>query len=295
MITIIIPYFKIAFFKECLDALNNQSCKDFRVFIGDDSSPEDPLPIIKQFTNQLEISYTKFENNLGRKSLTGQWIRCFNDAETTDWILFLGDDDILYPTCIEKFYESLNEAGESKVFRFATVKLNENTEKISKICNHPELESGSNFLNRFLKNETRSSLSEYIFSTEAVKKIGFKNYPLAWFSDIMAVFQFSDNNSIYTIKNALVGVRISSLSISGQLHTKSKIRAEFQFFYDLLVSKKLNDPNLINICYQKLIKSYYNYKYDYKIFIKISCYILRNKSVKDYFQFLGGSFKSIKL
>lgn len=294
MVTIIIPYFKIAFFKECLDALKNQTCKKFRVFIGDDNSPDDPLPIIEQFSNQLEISYTKFENNLGRKSLTKQWLRCFNDAATADWTMFLGDDDVLYPTCIEKFYESLNEVGESKVFRFATVKLNENTEKISKIYNHPKLESGLIFLDRFLNNNTRSSLSEYIFHAEAVKKIGFKNYPLAWYSDIMAVFQFSENNYICTINNALVGVRISNSSISGQAFYNLKIKAKFQFFYDLLGEERVKESVLNNICEQKMIKSYYDYKYDFIVFLKLTKYFLQNKPLKDYIKFIEGIFRSIK-
>ena len=42
MLAIIIPYFKLLFFEETLQSLAIQTDKRFKVYIGDDASPEDP-------------------------------------------------------------------------------------------------------------------------------------------------------------------------------------------------------------------------------------------------------------
>lgn len=41
MLAIVIPYYKLTFFEETLQSLANQSDKRFKVYIGDDASPED--------------------------------------------------------------------------------------------------------------------------------------------------------------------------------------------------------------------------------------------------------------
>ena len=42
MLAIIIPYFKLTFFEETLKSLASQTSKRFKVYIGDDASPEGP-------------------------------------------------------------------------------------------------------------------------------------------------------------------------------------------------------------------------------------------------------------
>ena len=58
-------------------------------------------------------------------------------------------------------------------------------------------------------------MSEYIFNKEQLEDIGFKDFPLGWYSDVLAVLEFSDFRELYTINEALVYIRISDLSISG--------------------------------------------------------------------------------
>ena len=49
MLDIIIPYFKGAFFEKTLESLGNQTDKRFKVFIGDDASPENPDVLLQKF------------------------------------------------------------------------------------------------------------------------------------------------------------------------------------------------------------------------------------------------------
>ena len=69
MIDIIIPFYKIEFFRECLESLADQTNKNFHIYIGDDASPEDPTSIIEEFNNHLNITYKRFDKNIGGTSL----------------------------------------------------------------------------------------------------------------------------------------------------------------------------------------------------------------------------------
>ncbi|UJH92516.1 glycosyltransferase family 2 protein [Antarcticibacterium sp. 1MA-6-2] len=70
MLAIVIPYYKINFFEECLQSLANQTSKNFRVYIGDDASPDDPSGIVSEYNKQLTLKIKRFKENLGGKSLT---------------------------------------------------------------------------------------------------------------------------------------------------------------------------------------------------------------------------------
>src|SRR5690606_7535298 len=102
------------------------------------------------------------------------------------------------------------------VVRFATKVINANGNIISQKFFHPEYEVPSDFLIRKLKGDSRSSLSEYIFKTEKIYDIGFKDFPLAWYSDLLAVLEFSYPDDIYTINDGVVFFRLSEINITGR-------------------------------------------------------------------------------
>ena len=47
MLAIVIPYFKLTFFEATLQSLANQTDKRFKVYIGDDASPESPIFLLE--------------------------------------------------------------------------------------------------------------------------------------------------------------------------------------------------------------------------------------------------------
>ena len=72
MLAIVIPYYKLTFFEDTLASLAHQTDKSFKVYIGNDASPEDPLFLLNQYKGKFDFNYYKFENNLGSKSLVIQ-------------------------------------------------------------------------------------------------------------------------------------------------------------------------------------------------------------------------------
>lgn len=240
MLAIVIPYYKLSFFEETLSSLANQTDKRFKVYIGDDASPEDPLELLKQFQGKFEFIYHRFEENLGERSLTKQWERCINLSKGEEWLMILGDDDFIDNKLVELWYsnfESFNK--KTAVIRFASKLIFEETNSTSGIYSHPIWENAIDSFYRKFKHLTRSSLSEYIFSKESFLKYRFYDYPLAWNSDDRAWLDFSDNKPIFTINDSVVYVRLSDLNISGKQDNNFAKNLSVISFFKFLIKKKL--------------------------------------------------------
>ncbi|MGL2966845.1 glycosyltransferase family 2 protein [Flavobacterium sp. XGLA_31] len=232
MLAVVIPYYKINYFETTLQSLANQTDKRFTVYIGDDCSPEGPNEILKKYEGQFQFVYKRFDSNLGGISLPKQWQRCLDLVREEEWILLLGDDDVLGENVVAAFYQSLDTIQQNNynVVRFATQKIDKDTRSFSEVYKHPEVEKSTTFLARLYSGGSRSSLSEYIFNKQKLFKIGIANFSLGWHSDVTLVLRLSDFREVYTINGALVMVRISEESISGSVqYQKEKRKADAQF------------------------------------------------------------------
>lgn len=241
MLAIVIPYYKISFFEEALQSLANQTDKRFKVYIGDDASPENPSEIIAKYKDQLDFVYHRFKTNLGETSLVQQWERCIALSSNEEWIMILGDDDVMGANCISDFYANLPEIIQVKcnVVRFSTLIIDGKRTVLSSIYTHPKVEKATDFFYRRFTNKTRSSLSEYVFKRNAYERFGFYNYDLAWYADDRAWLEFSEFKNIYTINSAIVHFRSSNENISrNNYKRKEKEVVQLQFF-KYIVSKSL--------------------------------------------------------
>jgi hypothetical protein len=232
MLSVIIPYYKINFFKETLQSLALQTDKRFKVYIGDDESPESPSNLIEKYKNHINIVYKKFDENLGAISLTKQWERCIALSAIEEWIMILGDDDVLGDNVVEEFYKNkiLADENDINVIRFATQKINQLGQITSSIFLHPKIEKSTDFLIRKYKYQTRSSLSEYVFKNDITKNLSKVAFPLAWNSDVALVLEHSNFKNVLSLNNGIVSIRISDKSISGSdLFDQQKNNANYQF------------------------------------------------------------------
>ena len=268
MIAIVIPYYKLTFFKDTLQSLADQTNKNFKLYIGNDASPECPEALLEKYKGKFDFTYKKFESNLGGVSLVKQWERCLEMVEEEDWIMILGDDDVLGENVVDEFYKNIKEIEiqNINVVRYATHKKNKKNDITSILYQHPVIEKSTDFIFR----SSRSSLSEYIFKKEQISKVKFKEFPLAWYSDILAVLEFSNFKNVYSINNAIVYVRISDLSISGQQNNKEdKINARFNYYYYLLKNKNVFFSKTQSILLLNMLnKTYINNKKNLFFLIK---------------------------
>jgi len=242
MLTIIIPYYKLIFFEEALESLANQTDKRFTVFIGDDASPERPDLLLEKYKDKFDFVYHRFDSNLGSISLTQQWERCVSLSNDEEWIMILGDDDKLGQNVVQLFNESVayNSLKSINVVRFSSQVINENGNIVSDVFNHPEYESATDSFFRKQNNDTRSSLSEYIFKRSVYEKYKFADFPLAWYSDDMAWIEFAETNNIFSISQGVVFFRYSGNNISSKTDNLDLKEKSKYIFYKILVEKKLD-------------------------------------------------------
>lgn len=292
MLAIVIPYFKIDFFEQTLESLSNQINQNFTVYIGDDASPQNCLLLLKQFENKFNFRYKRFDINFGRNSLVQQWNRCIDLVENEDWITILGDDDVLSNDFVEQFYKKKDIfEKEFNVVRFSVVKIDDAGKTISNVYTNSVIESSKNIL----FNNKRCSLSEYVFKKEKLLKTGFRDLPLAWWSDVLAVLEFSNFGDIYSINEATVFVRISEISISGnQSNEVEKEKATYLFYYYLLKYKsRYFSSSEIDFLLEKVSKRFLNNRKNLGMFYEISILYLRKGEFFKFLQFLNKIINSI--
>lgn len=241
MLAIVIPYYKFTFFEATLRSLAAQTDKRFKVYIGNDGSPEDPLPLLEKYQEQFDFVYHRFNTNLGLSSLVHQWNRCVALIGIEEWIMILGDDDVLEASVVASWYKNYPIFNEkSNVVRFASKVITEETGTVSHIYMHPVWEEATDSFYRKLEYLTRSSLSEYVFSKASFLKYGFHNYPSGWYSDDKAWIDFAGNKPIFSINESVVFIRNSLLNISSRKdNLELKNKAEI-VFYRFMILNKLN-------------------------------------------------------
>lgn len=233
-LAIIIPYFKLTFFRETLESLASQTDQRFTVYIGNDASPENPEDLLKEFEGKFNFTYKKFDKNLGSISLTKQWDRCIEMMQGEEWFMILGDDDYFSSNIIEVFYKSKKIIDNNNI---SVIKLNSaiiNAQSIIQFEKklEPLIKSAIDHFFDKLKYEGRSSLSEHIFRKSKYNQFNFFDMPLAWHSDDLALLEFSEYQNILFLREAKCFVRISNESITGNpnKNLKQKWRASKMFF-----------------------------------------------------------------
>ena len=231
-LAIIIPYYKIDFFEETLKSTASQTDKRFSLYIGNDSSPNDPLPLIQKYFEQDEYRYFDYEENLGGKNLTMQWERILENV-TEDWFLILGDDDMIAENFVEEFYISIPEVNhlDISVIRYSQIWVDGSNKPISKPTYFPKVNTTKDIWRSKYFDYVPSSLSEHIFRKDTYNTYGFYKLPLAWYSDDIAILQFSLNKGVFFIKNSSVTIRISNSNISGKKDNEAQ-KKEAKYLYE---------------------------------------------------------------
>lgn len=233
-LAIVIPAYKIDFFKDVLESLNNQTCKDFNLYIGIDASKADFESIIAQYASSLNIVCRRFENNLGGKDLVAQWQRCMDMTQGEEWVMLFSDDDILGSRCVELFYR---EIGNSKtrydLYHFNVDVIDEQNRVVRHTREYPQTYSSVDFLKDKCTARIESFVVEYIFRRAAFEQLGrFQRFDMAWGTDIATWAKIAKRKGIRTIDGDKVKWRESSVNITpdtGRQKICRKLAADAKF------------------------------------------------------------------
>lgn len=235
-LAIVIPYYKIDFFEKTIQSLAVQTSKNFTLYIGNDASPDDPLPVILKYFEEEEFKYYPYKDNLGGKNLALQWERILENV-SEEWFQILGDDDMISENFVEAFYTVLKSSKYIKTVKFLHSWIGETGKTIESFDYQDTKINSVDFFIRKYRNLVKSSLSENIFRTDIYRRKKFDKIPLAWGSDDLALLAFSDFSEIIYNRNASVKVRISESSISGSEKLENERKKAFSFFQKTMLTK----------------------------------------------------------
>jgi len=230
-LAIVIPAYKPDFFRAALESVAAQTDRRFRVYVGDDAAP----PEIGRIASEIETSmaargidlvYRRFDENLGRRSLTAHWNRCIARS-TEPWIWLFSDDDLMAPDCVASFYQAL-EAGETAtVMRFDTEMIDAYGNTLAVNTPHPTRESGVDFVHARLEGRRNSYVVEYLFRRDTFDRMGgFPDYPVAWCADDVAWYELSRASEIRTLPRGKVRWRASGLNITDAKRSNQREKLE---------------------------------------------------------------------
>lgn len=255
-LAIVIPAYKIDFFRDTLDSFDKQTCKNFTVYVGDDCSTGDFASLINEYRNKIDIVYHRFDYNLGGRDLVGQWERCISLTQNEKWIWLFSDDDMLDSRCVELFYREV-EKTQFDIYHFDVKIINENSQIVTTPKPYPEVISSLDLYKRKCASKIESFVVENIFSREIYDRIGrFKNFELAWGSDLATWVLMSSNKGLKKISGANVQWRKSSFNITPNMSKNIVIRklsVDIQFiawanaYFDTVDIKMFNQYYLLRL------------------------------------------------
>jgi hypothetical protein len=215
VLAIVIPAYKPDFFRAALESVAAQTDRRFRVYVGDDNGPPDIARACAEVAaTGLDIVYHRFDENLGGRSLAAHWNRCVA-LSTEPWVWLFSDDDVMGPDCVAAIHAELEKDRGSHVLRFDTEVIDRTGRTLSANPAHPATETGIDFLYARLRGERNSYVVEYVFRRQAFERAGgFPDYPVAWCSDDVAWYTFSEGGAIRTLPTGKIRWRASGVNIT---------------------------------------------------------------------------------
>lgn len=232
-LAIVIPAYKPEFFEQTLQSIAAQTDKRFRLYVGDDAGPAELQSMVRRFEERLDITYHRFDTNLGEASLVQQWQRCV-ELSSEPWVWLFADDDLADHDCVASFHRTLQETdGRYDVYRFSTVRIDESDQVILVNPPHPHTETSLAFLHHILTGQRRSYAPEHIFRRAVYDaREGLVDFPLAWCSDHASWAEFGRETCIRTVEGPVIRWRESVGNLTSLVDEKTaqrKIEATMQF------------------------------------------------------------------
>jgi len=231
-LAIVIPAYKPDFFRAALESVAAQTDRRFRVYVGDDAGPTEIRRITEEVAaSGVDLVYRRFDENLGRRSLTAHWNRCVA-LSTEPWVWLFSDDDLMPEGCVAAVHEEIARPSAPSVLRFDTEVIDARGRTLAVNEPHPSTETGVDFIHARLNGERNSYVVEYVFRREAFDRSGgFPDYPVAWCADDVAWYEFSRGSEIRTLRGARIRWRASGLNITDakRKNQREKLEAGSRF------------------------------------------------------------------
>ena len=245
LFSILVPAYKSAYLRECIDSIMVQTYKNFELIIVDDASPENLKAIVDKYDDS-RIRYYRNETNVGAVDVVDNWNKCLGYA-TGDYVICMGDDDRLLPNCIEEYDKLITKYPGLGVYHAWTEIIDENSEFLDVSSARPEFESAYSLIWHRMDHRNKQYVGDFLFNKKKlIRNGGFYKLPLAWGSDdisavIAAIPYGVANTQIVTFQ-----YRKSPLTLSSTGNVEVKVKAlmkQEKWYKDFLQKKTDNEQD----------------------------------------------------
>lgn len=221
--SITIPAYKTSYLKECIESILAQTYTDFELIIVNDASPEDLTSIVHSFDDS-RIRYYINEKNCGAINVVDNWNKCLSYA-TGDYIICMGDDDKLLPTCLEEYKKLIELHPNLGVYHAWTQIIDEKSNIIRMQEKRPEIESVYSMMWGRWSGRIQF-IGDFLFDRKILlRNGGFYKLPLAWASDDITAYTAAQDTGIANMQVPGFQYRVNSLTISKNGNAKIKLMA----------------------------------------------------------------------
>lgn len=226
------PAYKSHFLKEAVESILSQSYKDFMLIVSDDCSPEPIYHIIEPFLTDDRILYRRNSHNFGAERLTEHWNMLLSMC-SSEYVIFPGDDDVYESHFLQAIDLLTLSYPKIDCFRSRSQRIDSTGACFETEISFPQIQTQQDFLADFYSPGLIHCVGNNVFKRSSLLESGgFYPFPLAWFSDDVAVMLLSEKG-IATTPEIHFSFRRSEMSISGndgEYSIKRKILATCLFF-----------------------------------------------------------------
>jgi glycosyltransferase involved in cell wall biosynthesis len=245
MFSILIPAYKSRFLKECIDSILAQTVRDFEIVIVDDASPEDLYAIVSGYDDK-RIRYYRNDKGFGAYHLVDNWNKCLQYA-MGDYVICMGDDDMLAPTCLENYISLIGKYPGLNVYHTRTLIIDENSEVWQIQEQRPEYESGYSLWWHRWNGRVRQYIGDFLYDRAYLMSVGgFYDIPLAWASDDVTAVRAALEKGIANTKEPGFLYRENRMTISNAANGRIKAEATCleKEWYENLLKKSCPDDEI---------------------------------------------------
>ncbi len=213
--SIIIPSYKTKFLEDAIKSVIQQTCVDWELIIVDDCSPEDIKSIVDSFSSDTRIKYYRNASNYGVEILVDNWNKCLEYCQG-DYVLCMGDDDMLLPCCLEDYSKLIDRYPEVNVYHMRSQMVDEYGNIKKMLEERPEYESAVEMMTAQWTNHRLQFIGDFMFSHNwLIKNGGYVKFPMAYSSDWATANKAAlDGNGIANCNTYGFQYRDNSLTIS---------------------------------------------------------------------------------
>ncbi|AWW29639.1 glycosyltransferase family 2 protein [Echinicola strongylocentroti] len=265
--SICIPAYKSQHLKECIDSILNQTLAEFELIVLNDCSPEPVEEIVSQFDDK-RIQYHRNKKNVGALDLVHNWNKCLSMA-SGEFIVIMGDDDLLEPDYLEEFSSLISTYPELDVYHCRSKIIDEKgiPHLLTPAC--PAYEDVYDSIWHRLNQYRSNYISDYMYRTSALRaQGGFHYLPLAWGADDITAFIASAEKGIAHSNRPVFQYRSHGLSISSTT-TNGLAKLEADSRYAAWLKKFLQENpqgEKRPIIYRHLVENQDRYMHERKLF-----------------------------